>query len=186
MESGSIRPSDASAAVSSSSGPGQNVWRESEFRPPLMPRTLLFLQDGRNYKNIEFTQVRYTAGTRNSLKIINRLPPSMIFLRVSKLPIVLVSFSEWSGHTIFVSLESDSEDAHFGVLHLLTFLLFFSQPILMLLFDVSGRDPTRHDIKLESRFSFADDYKAIEEGGVNQALMLFVHYPSALNRSVDL
>ena len=38
---------------------------ESEFRPPLIPRNLLILQDGRNYKNIEFTQVRYTPGTRN-------------------------------------------------------------------------------------------------------------------------
>src|SRR6266481_8349589 len=36
-------------------------WRESEFSPPLIPRNLLILQDGRNYKNIEFTQVRYTA-----------------------------------------------------------------------------------------------------------------------------
>src|SRR5256884_2932029 len=41
-------------------------------RPPrstLFPYTTLFrsliLQDGRNYKNIEFTQVRYTPGTRN-------------------------------------------------------------------------------------------------------------------------
>src|SRR6267378_6688249 len=39
---------------------------ESEFGPPLIPRNLLILQDGRNYKNIEFTQVRYTAGTRTS------------------------------------------------------------------------------------------------------------------------
>jgi len=37
---------------------------ESEFGPPLIPRNLLILQDDRNYKNIEFTQVRYTAGTR--------------------------------------------------------------------------------------------------------------------------
>jgi integrase-like protein len=28
---------------------------ESGFRPPLIPRNLLILQDGRNYKNIEFT-----------------------------------------------------------------------------------------------------------------------------------
>jgi len=37
---------------------------ESEFRPPLIPRNLLILQDDRNYKNVEFTQVGYTAGTR--------------------------------------------------------------------------------------------------------------------------
>jgi hypothetical protein len=34
---------------------------------PLIPRNLLILQDGRNYKNIEFTEVRYTAGTRQTL-----------------------------------------------------------------------------------------------------------------------
>ena len=39
---------------------------ESEFGPPLIPRNLLILQDDRNYKNIEFTQVRYTAGTREA------------------------------------------------------------------------------------------------------------------------
>lgn len=37
---------------------------ESEFGLPLIPCNLLILQDGRNYKNIEFTQVRYTPGTR--------------------------------------------------------------------------------------------------------------------------
>jgi hypothetical protein len=37
---------------------------DRKFRPPLIPRNLLILQDGRNYKNIEFTQVRYTPGTR--------------------------------------------------------------------------------------------------------------------------
>jgi hypothetical protein len=31
---------------------------------PLIPRNLLILQDGRNYKNIEFTQVRHTPGKR--------------------------------------------------------------------------------------------------------------------------
>src|SRR5713226_7282845 len=108
------------------------------------------------------------------------------FLNLAELPIVLISFSQWSGHTIFVPLESDSEDAHFGVLHLLTLPVFFSQPMFMLLFDVSGHNPARHDIKLESRFGFTDDYKAIEERGVNQTLMLFIHYPSALNCSVDL
>jgi len=33
---------------------------------PLIPRNLLILRNGRNYKNIEFTQVRYTPRTRNS------------------------------------------------------------------------------------------------------------------------
>src|SRR2546429_74958 len=37
---------------------------ESEFGPPPISRKLLILQDDRNHKNIEFTQVRYTAGTR--------------------------------------------------------------------------------------------------------------------------
>ena len=32
---------------------------------PLIPRNLLILLNGRNYKNIEFAQVRYTAGTRS-------------------------------------------------------------------------------------------------------------------------
>ncbi len=111
---------------------------------------------------------------------------SIVFLELSELPIVLISFSQWSGHTIFIPFESDSENAHFGVLHLLTFLVFFSQPMLMFLLDVSGHNPARHDIKLERRFDFTDDYKAIEERGVNQTLMLFIHYPSALNCSVDL
>jgi hypothetical protein len=34
------------------------------IRTPLIPRNLLILQDGRNYKNIEFAKVRYTRGTR--------------------------------------------------------------------------------------------------------------------------
>src|SRR5260370_33974462 len=106
-------------------------------------------------------------------------------LRV-EFPSVLISFSQWCSHSVFVPPESDSELAHFCILHLLTFLLFFSQPMLMLLLDVSGHNSARHDIELESRLGFTDYYKAIEEKGVNQTLMLLAHHPSAFNRSVDL
>jgi hypothetical protein len=61
---------------------------ESEFGPPLIPRNLLILQDGRNYKNIGFAQVRYTAGyteilAKGPLVSIFFLPESAADLRKS-------------------------------------------------------------------------------------------------------
>src|ERR1700730_13185530 len=91
---------------------------------------------------------------------------AQLFPRLPEFPIVLISFSQWSGDLIPVPLESDAEHAHFRVLHLLTFLVFLSQPMLMLFLDVSGHDSARHNIKLERRFHVVDDYKAIEERGV--------------------
>src|SRR5258707_4784911 len=108
-----------------------------------------------------------------------------IMLRLA-LPIVTILFSQWCSPSVFVTPESALEHAHFCILHLLTFLLFFSQPMLMLLLDVSGHNSARHDIELESRLGFTDYYKAIEEKGGNQTLMLLAHHPSAFNRSVDL
>jgi len=50
-------------------------WRrgESEFCPPLIPRNLLILLNGRNDKNSEFAKVRYTAGTRDFAQRGDRL-----------------------------------------------------------------------------------------------------------------